>query len=324
MTFENSQPVPCSILVPVFNAEKHIKEGLASIVSSARGIDQIVVVDDGSSDNTVALVRESAERDSRIVFRTRQHFGLVNTLNYGLECCDFELVARADIDDFYAPNRIEKLSDFMSTNQNVAAAFSDYSIRGTNSQFLGDVRTAILPNLTKLSLITSSRTPHPSVIFRKSVIQELGGYQQEHYPTEDLALWVKVSSYSEIASLPLPLLNYTLNPSGISAVSQEMMLRNLRKFQSQISQNLDLDKIQEETTRLHSIYSVSSGTPERFLSLLRDLITLYRFSNTRNKIKCAEISLQILSQYRNEWFSTGIEMRKFQQLRKNYRLGTFK
>jgi glycosyltransferase involved in cell wall biosynthesis len=324
MTLETSQPIPCSILVPVYNAEKYIKDGLASVLSSARGIDQIVIVDDGSSDNTASMVSKLAERDSRIVFRKRQHFGLVKTLNHGLECCDFELVARADIDDFYAPNRIEQLSNFMSSNQNVAAAFSDYSIRGTNSQFLGNVRTAILPNLTKLSLMTSSRTAHPSVIFRKSVVQDLGGYREEHYPTEDLALWVKVSNYYDIATLPLSLLTYTLNPKGISAASQEMMLQNLRKFQAQLSQIFDLDKIQNEITKSHCIYAESGAAPERFLSLLRDLMTLTRFSNARDKIKCAEISLQILSQYQNEWFTTGIEMRKLQQMRKNYRQGTFK
>lgn len=324
MSRDATKPVPCSILVPVYNAEKHIKDGLTSIVSSAREIDQIVVIDDGSSDNSASLVKEFATQDSRIIFRERQHFGLVKTLNYGLECCDFDLVARADIDDSYAPNRMEILTNFLSSSPDIGAAFSDYSIRGTGSQFLGDVHTAILPNLTKLSLITSSRTPHPSVIFRKSVIQELGSYQEDYYPTEDLALWVKVSNYSKIATLPVSLLTYTLNPSGISAFSQELMFQNLKKFQVQISQNVDLDEIQEEISRADSIYNISGAAPERFLSLLRDLIKLWQFSNTQNRIKIAEISLQLVANFRIEWVAAGTEMRKFQQLRKHYRIGAFK
>lgn len=313
----------CSILVPVYNAEKYIQTGLKSIIASARKNDQVVVVDDGSSDRTASLVGEFAKEYSQISLVLREHLGLVNALNYGLECCDFDLVARADIDDLYSPERIDLQTSYMSMNPGVAAVFSDYAIRGQNSEILGDIYTAVSPNLTKLSLITSSRTPHPGVMFRKSVITELGGYQEENYPTEDLALWIRVSNYASIATIPIPLLTYTLNPSGISSSSQKLMTQNLRKCQALLSDSLSFDLIEKELSLLDLTYGNVESSPERYLSLLRDLYTLASVSSPSGKFKCARNFLQVFSHWQVSWVNSGLQMKRMQRFRKEYRLGLF-
>lgn len=323
MTSISPRNESCSILVPVYNAEKYIQTGLTSIIASARKNDQVVVVDDGSSDRTAGLVSEFAKEYSQISLVLREHLGLVNTLNYGLDCCDFDLVARADIDDLYSPKRIDEQTNFMSLNPGVAAVFSDYVIRGQNSEVLGDIYTAVSPNLTKLSLITSSRTPHPGVMFRKAVIKEVGGYREENFPTEDLALWIRVSNFANIATIPLPLLTYTLNPSGISSSSQKLMTQNLRECQALLSDSLRFDLIEKELSDLDSIYGNLDSSPERYLSLLRDFYTLARVRSLSGKFKCAQNLLQVVSHLQVGWVNTGLQMRRMQRFRKEYRLGSF-
>jgi glycosyltransferase involved in cell wall biosynthesis len=323
MTSISPRSESCSVLVPVYNAEKYIQTGLTSIIASTRQNDQIVVVDDGSTDKTASLVGEFAKQYSRVSLFSRKHLGLVNTLNYGLDCCDYDLVARADIDDLYSPKRVDIQSSYMSTNPGVAAVFSDYAIRGQNSEFLGDIHTAVLPNLTQLSLITSSRTPHPGVMFRKSVIKELGGYQEENYPTEDLALWIRVSNYANIATVPVPLLKYTLNPTGISSNSQRLMNKNLRQCQVLLSNSLSFDLIEKELSLLDSKYGNLESSPERYLSLLRDFYTLASVSRLSGKFKCAQNLLQVVSHLQVSWINSGLQMKKMQKHRKEYRLGLF-
>lgn len=318
-----AKTTPCSILVPVFNSEQLIEQGLSSILSSARDFDQVIVIDDGSTDNSPKLIHRFAELDSRIVFKQRPHYGLVNTLNYGLTCCDFDLIARADIDDLYLQSRITDLTNFMIRNESVAAVFSDYTIRGQNSQFLGNIYSAILPNLTKLSLATSSRTPHPGVMFRKSVIKELGSYREENYPTEDLALWIKVANHSQIASFPRPLLEYTLSPNGISANAQKLMAQNVHILRTILAHNLDFSKVEEEFCQLKNIYAQSNGGSERFLSLIRDLLIVSQSCKPKERKYCIELSVQILSHFQSDWIGTAIKMRRFQKLRSAYRKGLF-
>ena len=160
----------CSVLLPLYNGSQFIDSSIKSILESMREIDELVLVNDGSDDISKEELKKLEKSDSRIKVINKNHSGLVETLNYGIAHCDNDLIARADIDDKYSSKRISSQVQFMATNPNCAAVFSDYQILSADGRDLGVIPTAISPLLTRFSLLNPQRTPHPSVIFRKSAV----------------------------------------------------------------------------------------------------------------------------------------------------------
>lgn len=324
MKLKKSDALPCSILVPVYNAEKHIRLHLPSILLSARAFDQVVIIDDGSDDRTLQTLKEYAVEDSRIEILSREHLGLVQSLNYGLQSCAHELIARADIDDIYPENRISSQVSHMAQSSDVGATFTDYRIWTENSIFLGEIVSAIYPSLTQLSLITSSRTPHPGVMFRKSLLQEVGGYRREDFPAEDLALWIRMSKISKIDSLPIPLLDYTLSPHGISARNQLEMSSKLTSLRLELVQSLDLLKLIEESSMAAKSYSDVQGSNARKLALIRDLYILSKFIEGSRKRKVLQVIPHLLLSLDSSSLRTAHTMHTYRKMREKYRKGYFR
>lgn len=316
--------IPCSILVPVFNGENNIKLHLPSILRSARAIDQIVIVNDGSTDRSLEILKGFAKADSRIEILNREHTGLVGSLNNGLQSCTHELVARADIDDSYAENRILLQVSHMTLNESLGATFTDYRVWTADSRFLGEIVSAIHPALTQLSLISSSRTPHPGVMFRKTHLQEAGGYRIEDFPAEDLALWIRMSKISQIDSIPIPLLDYTLSPHGISAQSQIAMNIKLGAFQQEIAHTLDLSLLSEASSIAVKSYANYRESDARIFSLIRDLYILSKFLEGSKRRQASKIIPPLILSLDPASLLTARKMHYYRNLRDKYRTGFFK
>lgn len=97
-----------SLLVPAYNAERTLAATLRSVLRQSFPSWECVVVDDGSTDGTAAILREYARRDARIVPTGSEHLGIVGALNRGLERCRGDYVARLDADDLMHRFRIER------------------------------------------------------------------------------------------------------------------------------------------------------------------------------------------------------------------------
>jgi len=281
----NLPRIPVTILVPVFNGSKHIKSGVNSIIRMANKSDEVLIIDDGSNDDSVSQIMEFARNYENINFISRQHFGLVDTLNFGIRESANTLIARADIDDLYSPKRIQRQVELMSTSTNLSAVFSDYQFISEDRKELGILPSAIHPDLVHLSLINHQRTPHSSVMFNKESVIDAGGYLASDYPAEDLALWIRLARFSNLSSVPEVLLNYTINPNGITGSSNNLMREKTRSLQESLIQDLDFETIY---TNLHFLLETYSKIPladTRRALVLRDLLSLIRLSrNSRVKI----------------------------------------
>jgi hypothetical protein len=274
----NRPRIPVTILVPVFNGSKHIQTGVNSIIGMANKSDEVLVIDDGSNDDSVMQIMEFARNYENINFISRQHFGLVDTLNFGVRESANILIARADIDDLYSPNRIQRQVEHMTTSTNLSAVFSDYQFISEDRKDLGILPSAIHPDLVHLSLINHQRTPHSSVMFDKESVIDAGGYLPSDYPAEDLALWIRLARFSNLSSVPEVLLNYTINPKGITGSSNNLMREKTRTLQESLIQHLDFETIY---TNLHFLLETYSNFPladTRRALVLRDLLTLIRLS----------------------------------------------
>lgn len=113
-----------SVCMPVYNGEKFIKRCIDSVLSQEfDGSFEFIIVDDGSEDNTVALIKEY--NDERIKLFECEHKGIVDASNYGLEHCSGKYIARIDADDEMLPNALQLRYDFLEKNDDYGFVCGD-------------------------------------------------------------------------------------------------------------------------------------------------------------------------------------------------------
>ena len=207
-------------LLPVKNGERYLSRLIPRITKMLNDCDDLIIVNDGSSDNSVDIINDFISADSRIKLINTEGIGLVNALNLGISLSSKTWVARFDVDDEYPENRLFEQRKLI--NESVAVIFSDYQIVTANKIKLGRVYSAVLPNASMLSLISSQRTAHPVALIRRSYLIESGSYQTQDFPAEDLALWLRLSHFGEVISSSCLLLFYQLSRGSISAKNRQL------------------------------------------------------------------------------------------------------
>ena len=206
-----------AFLVPVYQSEKTIKGCLDSILGQTQTDFEVVVVDDGSTDNSAAIVDEIASKDSRVrLVRNRVNAGVAHSLNVGVDHTDADLVARLDADDEAATSRLQTQLERMKASPaiGVCGSFVTYIGRTTAHDRLARVPVEHEDIQAQLRETMHSPFYHPSVMFRRSLVLEAGGYRTFFKNAEDYDLWLRLSRQTTFANIPLPLTRYRLSTQG--------------------------------------------------------------------------------------------------------------
>jgi glycosyltransferase involved in cell wall biosynthesis len=268
---ENRQPV--TFLMPVRNGAKFLDRSISSIQKMSSDKDQILVVDDSSTDNSLGILTKLKTQNPNLTLISNSKPGLVNALNLGIRASQNALIARVDVDDLYAADRITKQTSAFS--QGTVAMFSDYAFYSEHKSNLGKIVSSVLPSAVSCSLITAQRTAHPSVVFSKDAVIEVGGYRQQDFPAEDLSLWLRLSRIGDLRSIPESLLVYNINPVGVSATKRHEMLKMKQQLLTEIAINpSDIKKILEEGVEIANYYEDLNETSQRKLLFARDLMII--------------------------------------------------
>lgn len=206
-------------ILPVKNGAQWVNRSLTNIIRNLQPTDELIIIDDGSIDDTEELIKVFGESFPLMMVKNPGS-GLVDALNYGIKLSNNEWVARFDIDDVYDETRIQQQRALITSES--SAIFSDYTIRSSEGVHLGRIPSAVFHGAISASLINSQRTPHPSALFSKMKFNLVGGYRSQDFPAEDLSLWIRLSKVGSLASVPFPLLRYTLHTQSVSAVNYQL------------------------------------------------------------------------------------------------------
>jgi hypothetical protein len=203
------------VVLPLYNAKPYIAEAIRSILAQTLGDFEFIVVDDGSTDGSRAVV--DGIDDSRLRVITQQNAGLVGALNRGIEEASHEYVARMDHDDVSHPERLACQVAALDAAPAVALVASCYAVIGdAGVQRVEHLPSA--PGALARQLFFRNVVPHGGAMFRRSVVLRLGGYRQVS-PCEDYDLWTRVLEDHEVASVPRILFGYRLSAGGMSATA---------------------------------------------------------------------------------------------------------
>ena len=260
-----------SIVLPVRNGAKFLENAIKSVSGFTRECDEIIAIDDGSTDLTLKILEDWSRSDARVRIVVSGGIGLAGSLNLGLAIAKHDWVARADVDDTYSSNRLEEQIKLISSN--VVAIFSDYRIVSMSGRSYGHIPTAIFPLPVKLSLIDGSRTPHPIVLMNRAVAISAGGYLVSEFPAEDLGLWVRMQEFGLLVSTPKLLLDYLVSAGSVTstkrAFSKEQKKVILKNF---LMSEKDIQTFKEEMKYYLESYRKLPNGYERIVLLYKDIL----------------------------------------------------
>ena len=212
-----------SILMPVFNAEETLAECLDSIFLQTLQNFEIVAVNDFSTDRSVEIMR--SYDDSRIHVVDNQNKGIVSALNSGLKLCRSDFVARMDADDVMYAQRLEKQFDVLSNKPDItlcatqARKFPEEIIRAGYIEYIRWQNACLTRQDIQNQIYIESPFAHPSVMFRKSRVTELGAYRDGEFP-EDYELWLRLFHAGEsMMKLDEVLIDWRESDSRLSRTS---------------------------------------------------------------------------------------------------------
>jgi glycosyltransferase involved in cell wall biosynthesis len=217
-----------SILVPAYNAEATLAETLQSALASSYSNLELVLVDDGSTDATATIAERFAGHDGRLRLFRQQHRGVSAALNFGLEQVRGDLVARLDSDDLWHPTKLEKQVALLAADSTVALAYTFVRYVDGSGRIVRDAAPQRLArHALSQCLYNGIVGGGSSVVFRRSVLDLVGGYDERLCVWEDLLLHLQVAAAGAIALVPEYLTGYRLRKGSSSADLKES-LKNWR------------------------------------------------------------------------------------------------
>jgi glycosyltransferase involved in cell wall biosynthesis len=208
------------VLITVFNGEKTIKSAIQSIQAQTIHQIRIIVVDDGSTDTTLTILSGMASCDHRIEVITKEHSGIVASLNIGLQKCTAEYIARFDADDISYPHRFSTQLRYLEENLDCMAVASSAIHIDENDKPLGTVITPKPLDQADPTWIPG-REPYllqPFLMIRRSSLNAVNGYRLCEV-AEDSDLFWRLNEIGKIVNTTDILGAYRLNPSSISSKS---------------------------------------------------------------------------------------------------------
>lgn len=207
-----------SVLLPVFNAEKYIGASIESILKQTYENFELILIDDGSSDSSLEILKRYSSLDSRIVLLSQKNGGLSSALNAGLKISKFELCARIDADDIAEIDRLRQQFIFLNENQDISVVGSWVKIFG-DGFFPRVWKNPVSPSEIYLTLFIRNPLFHPSVMFRKSRVLAVGGYDISVPYDQDYDLWIRMSKKGyKFANIPKVLTRYRIHKHQMGVV----------------------------------------------------------------------------------------------------------
>jgi glycosyltransferase involved in cell wall biosynthesis len=243
-----------SVVMSVYNGLPYLSEAVESILDQTFTDFEFIIIDDGSTDDTTAVLQRYADRDSRIRFIEQENRGHAPSLNRGIEAAKGEYIARMDSDDISLPRRFQLQVEHLDANPECVLVGGEAQAIDSDGNTLdgmsqqprrANANKADIQydhdNIDKALLGGKWAFIHPSVMMRKEKVYEIGGYKERFDPAEDLDLFIRLSEAGKVQNIPQTILKYRCHSGQLSRTSSsQRYLINLVRRKAHIRRNIPL------------------------------------------------------------------------------------
>lgn len=215
----NIKPPIVTIIMPVHNGEKYLREAIESILAQTFSNFTFLIIDDGSTDDSVNIINSYDDNRIKLLINEK-NIGISKSLNRGIDNSQTKYIARMDQDDISFPNRIEEQINFME-------AHPEIGICGTWMMAFNEEKQKVLKkrpvknNDIRAMLLFNNPMAHPTVMIRKESLDANNlRYNHEFDGLEDYDLWERMSMVTKMENIPKALLLYRLHSTQLSRTSK--------------------------------------------------------------------------------------------------------
>ncbi|MEW6455193.1 MAG: glycosyltransferase [Acidobacteriota bacterium] len=260
-----------SVVMSVYNGENYLEKSIESILYQTFRNFEFIIINDGSTDSTGAILTRYQKIDKRIFVFNQENQGVIASLNRGCHLSKGKYIARMDADDISLPERLQKQVEYMELHPEIDFLGTSMELIDQNRIPLKKLCLPTMPGLIRWCLLFENCMSHASVMMRRSIIEKVGLYHIEAQHAEDYDLWTRASFKTKLANLPEVLLCHRIGVNNItSRYFPEQEQAVIKVMHSSISQTLNKE------IPIKTIISLHQMVRENFLNDFHQIQEVYK------------------------------------------------
>lgn len=249
-----------SVLMGVYNGEKYLREAIDSILNQIFKDFEFLIIDDGSTDNSSNILKSYI--DPRIILFKQNNSGCYKALNLGLKYAKGKYIAILDSDDISHNERLEKQFEYLENHKECVCCSTDTNIIDEEGNHIYTVRNNLSKKELSKQLPEKNPFTHSSLMIRKNIMLDLGGYPSVKHGGDVLAL-IDLQKYGELHILNKTLCYYRIRQGSVDSNMSRILIKKLLEFRIDYFNNGKLNKeIYLETEKIRN----SIRTNEKIIS----------------------------------------------------------
>lgn len=217
----NNEP-KISVVIPTYNKSQYLKEAIESVLNQTYQNMEVIVVDDGSIDNTREAIKSFD--DPRVIYFFQENKGPAIARNTGIKKTNGKYVAFLDSDDLWLKEKLEKQVDFMEKNSEIGLLGTGCYEVTDKGRIIGKKIFPIKNKILQKDLIKYNPFIQSSVMIKKEVFDKVGLYDEKFRESEDYELWLRIAENCKIANLVEPLVMKRYYREGLSPTKDKEQL----------------------------------------------------------------------------------------------------
>lgn len=194
--------------MPAFNAAEFLDEAVSSILDQTFRDFELIIVDDGSTDDTARILQKYAKGDGRVRVYRQENEGMIAALNCGCWMAHGQFIARMDADDISLPHRIERQLAFLKGHPEIGIVGTWASKIDKQGSVIGRWCLPLSPKVLRWNHFFKVCVIHPTVLMRREILEKVNFYRADAVHAEDRDLWLRASAITEFSNIPEILFKY--------------------------------------------------------------------------------------------------------------------
>ena len=278
-----------SVVMSVYNGERFLQDAVESILSQSLRDFEFIVIDDGSTDHSAAILDRYQNSDARLKVCHGEHAGLIESLNRGCALAQGKYIARMDADDVAIKDRLIWQTDFMDAHPEIGIVGGAVEWIDATGKPLVIRRYPSDDEKIKTTLFQQGCAFwHPTVVLRREVFARAGGYRRVVVDAEDYDLWLRIADHYQLANLENVVLKYRIHPHQVSM--RKTAQQTLGMIAAQVAASTRRNGLADPLNSMVAITDETLASLGVTKSMLSRRFASYRRDWIRNMVTAGEYS----------------------------------